>query len=89
MRLSIKQKAALVRMLDPWWKTPRGNGTVQHGFGQTLYSLQRKDLVRFVAYNEEHDGMQGPFWILTEEGREIAKTEEQKDDPKVRREVRR
>ena len=89
MRLSIKQKAALVRMLNIFWKAPRGNGTVQFGFGRTLYSLQQKGLVRFVNYNEEHDGMQGPFWILTDEGREIAEAEKQKDNPKVRREVRR
>jgi hypothetical protein len=73
MRLSIKQKAALLRMAGgPFWKPPRGDGRVQHGFIQTLYSLQRLGLV---------DYRQGG-WSVTRQGerltpsiREAAKTD--------------
>ena len=77
--LSLKQKAALVRMLDPHWIPPRGNGRVVHGFRQTLYSLKDRDLVDLVRYG----------FLLTECGRKLALELKKKNDPAVIRESRR
>lgn len=96
MRLSVKQRGALLRMLDSWhWKPPRGNGTphsegvVGHGWLKTLWSLDRKGLVRLLKDGEKEGHHCGPGWLLTEEGTNIARIEQEKRDPKVLREVRR
>jgi hypothetical protein len=81
MKLSIKQKAALVRMLDPWWLPPKGDGRTNHGFSRTLYSLKWHGLVEYCR--NDHG------WILTEEGLRIAIIEKQKLNPRVEKEATR
>jgi len=70
MRLSITQKAMLVRMLG-FWSWPK-DGRLAHGWGQTLASLRKKGFVKWLAQGEEIEvnGKEytGPGWILTEEG---------------------
>jgi len=96
MRLSIKQRGALLRMLDTWrWRPPRGHGTphsegvVSHGWARTLWSLERHGLAKYLRDGEQSGDIHGPGWILTDEGTKLARIEREKKDPKVLREVRR
>jgi hypothetical protein len=96
MRLSIKQRSALLRMLDAWhWKPPRGNGTahsegvVRHGWMRTLWSLESAKLVHILRDGETDGDHHGPGWMLTEEGIKLARIEKRRKDPRVLREVRR
>ena len=76
MKLSLKQKAALLRMKRSFfWAYPKGDGRVHHGFDRTLWSLQDKGLVRYVRAGEILED--GEFageevvtggWVLTKLG---------------------
>ena len=77
--LSIKQRAALVRMLDTYWEPPRGDGRIQHGFRQTLWSLQKRGLVEIQKYG----------WLPTDSGRKEALAQKEKNNPQVMKEARR
>ena len=68
MQLSLTQRAMLIRMLGHWtWPT---DGRKAHGWGQTLYSLEKKDLVEWRKETEDYSA----GWTLTEQGQTLART---------------
>lgn len=73
MKLSVMQRAALVRMVNGFWEPPKGKGCIQYGFSRTLYSLQNKGLTRFIRAGEYYKGMlMSSGWVLTDEGEKQA-----------------
>jgi len=98
MRLSVKQKATLLRMKTPYWRPPKGNGCVQYGFGRTLYSLKDKGLVTYLRPGDLWRGepVEQGGWILTKNGEAHASivehevgAGEHKDAAKIRKEATR
>ena len=71
MSLSLQQRAALLRLSNLFWTSPRGNGRVQFGFTNTLYSLRKRGLVFYIHQFAEVDGVKGPGWVLTDSGKTL------------------
>ncbi len=99
MKLTLKQKAALVRLLDTYWRppergrTPHERGVLRQGWHRTLSSLKLRDLVRDVREPRTlDDGREIQVYShteLTEEGRKLAKELSAAKDPQVMREATR
>lgn len=75
--LSKKQKTLLKKMWnEPDGKWYRGNGTARQGSLRTLWSLEKRGLVRFLRDGERATvglfEFEGCGWILTPEGQKLA-----------------
>lgn len=91
MKLSVKQRGALLRLTFWNWQSPRGNGCIQYGFGRTLWSLKDRGLVDFLRPGDLWKGEEvtGNGWVLTDEGEKLAEEENRVLDTNVRREATR
>ena len=99
MRLTLKQKAALVRLLNWAWRPPGRHGKTAHaravleqGWSRTVWSLSRRGLVRYVHAGETDrngDTVSDGGYELTPEGLEAARELAKEKDPKVMREASR
>lgn len=69
--LSKKQTDLLERMRSdpdgPWYR-PTWDGNARQGCLRTLWSLERRGLVRRLRVGENHEGRVGPGWVLTPQG---------------------
>jgi hypothetical protein len=100
MRLTVKQKGALVRLLNFPWRAPWRNaakasrGILQQGWRKTCGSLERKGLIRYVRAGEyTRKGtiltVNDEGYELTEEGEKIASELSAAANPRVVREATR